>query len=68
MNELREMAKYVLQTKNELTFVLQASGNGGVETMVSNLTDPGETVIVGVNGFWAKRLVQICGRHGRNFF
>lgn len=64
MNEIREMAKYVFQTKNEITFALQASGNGGVETMITNLTEPGDTVIVGISGFWGKRLADICGHHG----
>lgn len=68
MNEVRDMAKYVFQTKNEITFALQASGNAGVETMVSNLTEPGETVIVGISGFWGQRLADICDRYGKNYF
>lgn len=65
MNEIIDMTKYVFQTKNEITFALQASGNGGIETMVTNLTDPGDTVIVGICGFWGKRMAQICDHCGR---
>lgn len=67
MDEIREMVKYVFQTKNEVTFALQASGNGGVEAMVSNLADPGDTVIVGVSGFWGERMAEICRRYGKIF-
>lgn len=65
MDEIRDMTKYVFQTKNEITFAVQASGTGGVETMITNLSQPGDTVIVGVSGFWGQRMVQICGHHGK---
>lgn len=68
MNEIRDMTKYVFQTKNEITFALQASGNGGIETMVTNLADPGDTVIVGICGFWGKRMAEIGDHCGRTSF
>lgn len=68
MNGIRDMVKYIFQTKNEIAFALQASGNGGVETMVSNLTEPGDTVLVGISGFWGKRMADICERYGKFYF
>ena len=49
-----ENAKYVFETRNDL-FVLTSSGTGGVECAVSNVTAPGDKVLVLVNGAFSGR-------------
>ena len=34
-----------------------------MEASVCNLVEPGETVLVGVNGLWGDRLADMCDRH-----
>ncbi|KAJ8951774.1 hypothetical protein NQ314_007642, partial [Rhamnusium bicolor] len=60
------MLKYVYQTSNPLTLVAQTSGNGGNETMVTNLADPGETIIVAVAGIWGLKVVDMGRRYKLN--
>lgn len=58
------MLKYLFQTKNDLTFVQQSAAHGANETMVSNLTERGDTVIVCISGHWGRRLATICRCNG----
>ena len=43
---------------------LQATGTSGMEGGLAHLLEPGETAIVGVNGFFGRRIVEIAGRLG----
>ena len=52
-----ENAKYVFGTKNDL-FVLTASGTGGVECAVRNISSPGAKIIVAVNGIFSQRFYE----------
>ncbi|KAJ8918576.1 hypothetical protein NQ315_013081 [Exocentrus adspersus] len=63
MDEIKELTKYVYQTKNPITFVAQFSGNGGNECMATNLADPGDTIIVACSGVWGVRLANMARRY-----
>jgi alanine-glyoxylate transaminase/serine-glyoxylate transaminase/serine-pyruvate transaminase len=43
---------------------LQATGTSGMEAGLAHLLEPGDTAIIGVNGFFGKRIVEIAGRLG----
>lgn len=43
---------------------LQATGTSGMEAGLAHLLEPGDTAIVGVNGFFGKRIVEIASRLG----
>lgn len=58
MDDIKEMLKYVFQTKNEFTLALQNSGTGGLEATLANLVDPGEKIIVASGGIWGDRTVE----------
>ncbi|KAK5644986.1 hypothetical protein RI129_006286 [Pyrocoelia pectoralis] len=60
MAELKEMLKYVFQTKNEATLALQTSGTGGIDASLTNILEPGEKVIVGVMGEWGERIADVA--------
>lgn len=64
MVNIRKMLKYVFQTENEITFAHHAASCGGNEAMIANLTEPGDTVIFAVSGFWGSLLYQIGERYG----
>ncbi|MFN0206756.1 MAG: pyridoxal-phosphate-dependent aminotransferase family protein [Planctomycetota bacterium] len=51
-------------TKNLLTFALSGTGMAGMECVMSNLLEPGETLLVGVNGFFGERMCEVASRHG----
>ena len=43
---------------------LQATGTSGMEAGLAHLLEPGDTAIVGVNGFFGRRIVEIATRVG----
>lgn len=64
MDEIQTGLKYVLQTENEATFGLSASGGAAMDAAVSNLLEPGEKAVVSVSGIWGERFTEKCLRHG----
>jgi alanine-glyoxylate transaminase/serine-glyoxylate transaminase/serine-pyruvate transaminase len=64
MEETRAMLRQLFQTRNALTFPVSATGMGGMETVLVNLIEPGDRVVICVNGFFGTRLVEIAGRAG----
>lgn len=67
MDEIKEGIKYIFQTKNELTLALSASGHGGIETVLSNLLERNEKIVIAVNGFWGERVAELAERYGKNY-
>lgn len=59
------MTKYVYQTNNPMTFVGQFSGNGGNEAMITNLADPGDTIIVATAGMWGVKVADMGRRYSK---
>ncbi len=64
MDELKDLLRYAFQTKNELTFPVSGPGSVGMEACFVNLVEPGETVIVCVNGVFGGRMVENVRRLG----
>lgn len=64
MNETQEMLRQVFQTKNQLTFPVSGTGSAGMETCVVNLIEPGDRMIVCVNGVFGQRMVDVAQRAG----
>lgn len=64
LDETAALLRLVFQTQNRMTLTLPATGMGGMEAMLLNLLEPGDTVIIGVAGFFADRMTNIAGRIG----
>lgn len=64
MNETMSLLKYVFQTQNELTLPMSGTGSAGMETVMVNLIEPQDKVIVCVKGVFGQRLRDIAGRCG----
>jgi alanine-glyoxylate transaminase/serine-glyoxylate transaminase/serine-pyruvate transaminase len=54
----------VYQAADGVVLPLQATGTSGMETGLVNLLEPGDVAIVGVNGFFGRRIVEIARRCG----
>jgi len=64
MEELKELLRYAFQTSNPLTMPVSAPGSAGMETCFVNLVQPGDKVVVCVNGVFGGRMkenVERCG-------
>jgi alanine-glyoxylate transaminase / serine-glyoxylate transaminase / serine-pyruvate transaminase len=66
MDELRSMLKQVFRTQNEMTLAIPGTGSAGMEACVVNLVEPGDEVIVCVNGVFGGRMKDVAERAGAN--
>lgn len=64
MNETMELMRTVFETKNELTLAMSGTGSSGMETVFVNLLEPGDKVVIGVNGLFGERMVDVAERCG----
>ena len=64
MDEIKAMLRAVFMTKNEMTFPVSGTGSAGMEFCFVNLIEPGDEVIVGVNGVFGTRMVDVAERCG----
>lgn len=64
MNEIQELLRYAWQTDNQLTVPVSGTGSAGMEAAVANMVERGDVVLVGVNGYFGSRLVDMAGRYG----
>ena len=64
MNETQDMLRQAFQTKNTHTFPVSATGMAGMETCLVNLLEPGDKIVVCVNGFFGQRMLDVAGRTG----
>ncbi len=62
MDETQELLRYVFQTKNRLTLAISGTGSAGMETVVVNLIEPGDRMLVCVNGVFGGRMKDIAER------
>ncbi|MEP0850113.1 alanine--glyoxylate aminotransferase family protein [Funiculus sociatus GB1-A4] len=64
MDEIQTLLRYVWQTENPLTIAVSGTGTAAMEATIANVTEPGDVVLVGVNGYFGNRLVDMAGRYG----
>jgi alanine-glyoxylate transaminase/serine-glyoxylate transaminase/serine-pyruvate transaminase len=64
MEDLKAMLRAVFLTKNEMTFPVSGTGSAGMEFCFVNLVEPGDEVIIGVNGVFGTRMVEVAERCG----
>src|SRR6185503_2932676 len=64
MEEIKTMLRQVFLTRNEMTFPVSGTGSAGMEFCLVNLLEPGDDVIIGVNGVFGTRMVDVAGRCG----
>jgi alanine-glyoxylate transaminase/serine-glyoxylate transaminase/serine-pyruvate transaminase len=62
--EVVDLLRGVFQASGGVVLPLSSTGTSGMEAGLAHLLEPGETVIVGVNGFFGRRIVEIAGRLG----
>ena len=64
MDELQRMLRGLFRTENRMTFAVSATGSAGMEATVVNLIEPGDSMIVCVNGVFGGRMVDVASRAG----
>jgi alanine-glyoxylate transaminase / serine-glyoxylate transaminase / serine-pyruvate transaminase len=64
MEEIKTQLRAVFQTRNEMTFPVSGTGSAGMEFCLVNLVEPGDEVIIGVNGVFGQRMADLAARCG----
>ncbi len=64
MNEVQQLLRHLFQTDNSLTIPVSGTGSAGMETCLINLVEPGDEVVVCVNGVFGTRMADIVNRIG----
>lgn len=64
MNDVQARLRRVFSTSNRFTIALSGTGSAGMEAAIVNVVEPGDAVIVGVNGVFGTRLATVVERCG----
>src|SRR4030095_8692069 len=64
MEEIKMMLRSVFQTRNEMTFPVSGTGSAGMEFCFVNLIEPGDEVVIGLNGVFGTRMADVAERCG----
>ncbi len=64
MEELKAMLRRIMNTQNTLTIPISGTGSAGMEAAFVNLIEPGDKVLVLLNGVFGMRMQDVAGRLG----
>jgi alanine-glyoxylate transaminase / serine-glyoxylate transaminase / serine-pyruvate transaminase len=64
LGETAEMLRQVFGTRNALTLAVPGTGFSGMEAALCNLLEPGDTLLVGVAGFFGAKMAEVGARCG----
>lgn len=63
-DQIAGMLRAVFRTDNPLTYAVSGTGSAGMETALANVVEPGDAVVVGINGVFGARIAETVMRHG----
>lgn len=64
MNQIKSGIQYAFQTRNRMTLAVSGPGHAAMECAIFNSLEPGESVLIAVNGIWGERAAEIAERIG----
>jgi alanine-glyoxylate transaminase/serine-glyoxylate transaminase/serine-pyruvate transaminase len=64
LDETMARLRAVFRTSNALTLPLSGTGSAGMEAALVNFVNPGDPVVVGVNGLFGERMCEVAWRLG----
>ncbi|AGA90965.1 serine-pyruvate aminotransferase/archaeal aspartate aminotransferase [Thioflavicoccus mobilis 8321] len=64
MDEIKDLLRYAFRTENRLTMPVSGPGSVGMETCFVNLVEPGDKVVVCINGVFGTRMKENVERIG----
>lgn len=64
MNDIQQSLRPLFATTNPFTIAVSGTGSAGMEAAIVNIVEPGDAVIVGVNGVFGTRLATVVERCG----
>lgn len=64
MDRMQQMLRDLFRTENRMTLAISATGSAGMEATVVNLIEPGDPMLVCVNGVFGMRMADVATRAG----
>lgn len=64
MSDVQSLLRFVFQTDNWLTLPISGTGSAGMEAALANFIEPGDAVLIGVNGYFGERMCDMASRYG----
>src|SRR4029453_7948580 len=64
LDETCDRLRRVFQPENALTLPISGTGSAGMEAAFVNVVEPGDVVVVGVNGVFGERMCDVASRCG----
>ena len=64
MDEVQQLLRFVFQTQNEMTIPVSGTGSAGMEAALCNFIEPGDRVVIAINGYFGERMAEMAGRYG----
>ncbi|HEY5573489.1 MAG TPA: alanine--glyoxylate aminotransferase family protein [Anaerolineales bacterium] len=64
MDHIQDQLRYVFETQNALTIPISGTGSAAMEAAVANMVEPGDAVLVCINGYFGGRIAEMARRYG----
>src|SRR5262245_8124847 len=64
MERTQALLRYTFQTQNRLTIPISGTGSAAMEAAIANMVEPGDVVLVCINGYFGTRLADMARRYG----
>ncbi|MFP3902135.1 MAG: pyridoxal-phosphate-dependent aminotransferase family protein [Acidimicrobiia bacterium] len=64
LDDTCERLRTVFRTSNPMTLPISGTGSAGMEAALVNVVDPGDVVVIGVNGVFGRRMCDVAARCG----
>ena len=62
LDQTNDRLRRAFRTSNALTLPISGTGSAGMEASFVNFVEPGDTVVVGVNGVFGERMCEVASR------
>lgn len=64
MDDVSQGLREVFRTSNRMTFPVSGTGSAGMEAAVFNILEPGDEIVIGINGVFGNRMAEEARRAG----
>lgn len=64
MQDISKALRIVLETENSLTLAVSGTGSSAMEAAIVNVIEPGDRMVVAINGYFGARLQEVARRAG----
>ncbi len=64
MERTQDLLRMVFETQNRLAIPISGTGSASMEASLANLIEPGDEILICINGYFGLRLVDMAQRYG----